>query len=402
MVIRTGLSSQAAQISRAFTSGGSPAAPVFQLGKVFGVVTGENEPTPELFRKAGGFAGLGTVYYLNYETSKNTKPEEVNLNECLPAISLDSNIKNYPLVEEIILLIDGPSPKSQVFAGAGQKYYIGPFNVWNNPQFNAVVSTENARKYFTETSDIRPLNPFEGDIIIQGRRGNGLRFSSTVTSSLNILNEWSNIGNNGDPITILTNGYTIKDVFNYTPNTEEINMEMSSIYMTSTQQLPLFPGTDIINPVRSPTAPDAYSDGSQIILNSDRITINSKMDEILLYSSKDTDLNSDLSINLNAKKSIHLHIDHNNPDSKISLGTKENGTIPSEPVLLGNQTHDVLLEMCNALTVLAGFLSSVTVPTTEGGVLVTGCNLAGENLLTDIGKIVKKLETITSNKVYTV
>jgi hypothetical protein len=400
MVIKTGLSSYSSQIARSFTSGGSVVIPPFKIGKVFGVILDDKNPSSDLFKKAGGWNGVGTVLYLDYETSKDIKPEDVDLNNCQAAISLDANIKNYPLVEELILIIDGPSINSQIFGAAGRKYYLGPFNLWNNPQQNAPITTLGSRKYFTETADIRPLRPFDGDLIIQSRKGSGIRFGTTVTASSNI-NEWSSIGNNGDPITILANGYITNNITSSASNIEEINKEMSSIYLTSTQNLPLVPGINIPNPINSPIAPNRYSSGSQVIVNSDRVTINSKKDEVLVYAKTNMGLSSNI-INLNSNKHIHLNINHNNPESQILLGTKTDGTIPTEPVLLGSKTYDLLLEMCNTLTTLAGFLSSATVVTTEGAICVSDCNLAGEQLFNDVSGLLDKLENITSKKVYTV
>jgi hypothetical protein len=171
--------------------------------------------------------------------------------------------------------------------------------------------------------------------------------------------------------------------------------------MTSTQKLPLNPAANIINPINSPVLPNNYN-YSQVILNSDRITLNAKRDEVLIYGTTNIDLNSDNIININAQNYIHLHIDQNNPDSQILLGTNKNGTVPTEPVLLGGKTHDLLLDMLNALTTLAGFLASATVPTTEGAIAVVDCNMAGEQLLNDVSTLIDKLETITSDKVYTV
>ena len=396
MVIKTGLSSFSADTSRAFTAGVGGASS-FSVGKVFGVVLGEDTPTKEMFKKAGGFNGIGTIFYMDYNNSK--RYDSVDLNECEIAIPFNPNVKNYPLVGETILIVKGPSFDSQINPSSGQNYYLGSFNIFNNPQQNSPINI-GLGKTFTEREDIRPLRAFEGDLIIQGRKSNGIRFGSTVKSASN-LNEWSSIGGDGDPITILTNGYITTNSSSLSPNIEEINKEMSTIYMTSTQKLPLNPAANIINPINSPVLPNNYN-YSQVILNSDRITLNAKRDEVLIYGTTNIDLNSDNIININAQNYIHLHIDQNNPDSQILLGTNKNGTVPTEPVLLGGKTHDLLLDMLNALTTLAGFLASATVPTTEGAIAVVDCNMAGEQLLNDVSTLIDKLETITSDKVYTV
>lgn len=368
-----------------------------QIGKVFGIITTENTPTKELFEKYGGYSGMGTIFYLDYNQSINI--DTTDLNACKVAKPFHASTQNYPLVGELVQIIDAPSAASQTNSSNSQKYYTGTVNIWNDVQQNSPSPLE-LGKTFIESNDIRKLVSFEGDRIYQGRKGNGIRFGSTVKRFSNI-NEWSSVGNDGDPITILVNGYVTSNTGSLVPNIEEINKEKSSIYMTSTQKIPLQPGAIIKNPFISSVEPNNYF-SPQIILNSDRITINSKKDEILVFSKSNIELNTDNNILFNAGEIIHLHINEKNPNTRILLGTGPNGEIPFEPVLLGGQTHDLLLEMCNVLTTLAGFLSSVVVPTTEGGVLVTGCNNAGEQLLSDVYNIIGKLSKIQSTKVYTI
>jgi hypothetical protein len=395
MVIKTGLSSFQSYISQGYTSNFSPSNNInsTQLGKVFGVVLDEITPSKEAFDKVGGFAGIGAVFYLDYNSSKTLTKDDVNLMECLIAYPFDASIKNYPLVEEIISIIDGPSSSTQVLPSVGGKYYLGTVNIWNNPQINAPVAVPESNKTFSESTDIRPLQPFAGDFIIQSRRGSGLRFGTTVKSR-SYLNEWSSVGNNGDPITILVNGYVTTDTGSLAPNIEEINKEKSSIWMTSTQAIPLIPGASIINPINSSLSPSKYIN-SQIILNSDRVTINSKKDEVLLFAKTNLELNTDNIINLNAGQYIHLNT------GKILLGTKTDNTVPDEPVLLGGQTHDLLLEICRTLNRLAYYLSVASVPTSDGGICIDACNHAGTQLFNDVNNLINKLGTIQSDKVFT-
>jgi hypothetical protein len=364
-----------------------------QIGKVYGVVLDENTPSKELFNKSGGWGGIGTVFYLEFEQAKNITVDNVKLDTCKVAKPFHASHQNYPLIGELIHLIDAPSPSSQVNNTSGQKYYTGTVNIWNNNQQNSLTD-DSLGKTFTEKSDIRGLRSFDGDRIYQGRKGNGIRFGSTVKQRSNI-NEWSSIGENGDPITILVNGYVTTDSGSSAPNIEEINKEKSSIYLTSTQKLPLQPGASIVNPRVNTVKPSDYV-SSQLIFNSDRITLNSKKDEVLLFAKTNIELNSDNIININAGKVAHI----NSPS--IALGTNTDGSYPTEPVLLGGKTYDLLLDLFGALTSLAGSLSAATVATTEGAICVTECNVAGGQLLADVDNLLNKLDTITSEKVYTV
>jgi len=373
------------------------------IGKVYGVVLDENTPSKNAFEKAGGWSGIGSVYYLDYSTGITTSVSSINKDNliklCKLAKPLDPSNQNYPLIGELIVLVDAPSPVSQVDNTAGQKYYTSTVNIWNNNQQNS-PDTVILGKTFIENADIRLLRPFEGDRIYQGRKGNGIRFGSTVKSKSNI-NEWSSIGNDGDPITIIVNGYITTDTGSLTPNIEEINKEMSSIYMTSTQKIPLQPGALIVNPIISSLPTSDYIN-SQIILNSDRVTINSKKDEVLLFAKTDVEISANNIINLNASNYIHLNIEGKNPNSKILLGTKANNTVPDEPVLLGGQTHDLLLEMCNTLRRLAGYLANANAVSSDGAIPVISVQDGGDQLLNDVNNLINKLGTIQSEKVYTV
>lgn len=372
-----------------------------KVGKVFGVVTTENTPTKKQFERAGGFNGIGSIFYLNYVGSENISGSNLDnfLDTCTIAKPFHASNQNYPLVGELVMLTDLPSFASQLSPNANQSYYLGTINIFNDPQQNA-PSGDSLGKTFSENSDIRPLLSFEGDRIYQGRKGNGIRFGSTVKSKSN-NNEWSSIGENGDPITIMVNGYITTDTGSLTPNIEEVNKEMSSIYMTSTQKIPLQPGALIKNPILSSLPPSEYI-SSQIILNSDRITLNSKKDEVLLFAKTNIGLNTDNNIILNAGQNVHINIEAKNPESKILLGTKPDNTVPDEPVLLGGQTHDLLLEICRTLNKLAYYLSTANVPTSDGNICISACNDAGSQLFSDVNRLIDKLGTIQSNKVFTI
>lgn len=394
MRIRENLGTFAAGISK------SSPLPVVnsQIGKVFGVILNENTPSKELFDSNGGWNGVGTIFYLDFEQSKDI--DQVDLTTCKTAKPFFDNFRNYPLIGELVLITDLPSPLSQVDSNVSQKYYLGTVNLWNNNQQNA-PSGDSLGKTFIESSDIRPLLPFEGDRIYQGRKGNGIRFGSTVPL-YSTISEWSRNGRpDGDPITIIVNGYVTTDTGSQSPNIEEINKEMSSVYMTSTQTLPLIPGTPIINPINSSLEPKQYI-FPQIILNSDRVTINSKKDEILLFSKTNIEISSNNIINLNTNDYIHLNIEGKNPSSKILLGTKADNTVPDEPVLLGGQTHDLLLEMCNTLRRLAGYLANANAVSSDGAIPVISVQDGADQLLNDVNNLINKLGTIQSEKVFTV
>jgi hypothetical protein len=399
MKYQIGLGSQQSAISQGFITPSSKSSiSSYQIVKVFGVLLNENTPSKEQFDRAGGWSSIGAIFYQDYQLSKNKI--SVDLNACNIALPLDPNLKNYPLIGETVMLVDGPSYSTQTANLIGGKYYTGVINIWNNTQQNS-PGNNTLGKTFIESADIRSLLPFEGDYIIQGRKGAGIRFGSTVPL-YSTVSEWSRNGRpSGDPITILVNGYVTTDTGSLTPNIEEINKEMSSIYMTSTQTIPLIPGATIVNPINSSLEPNQYIN-SQVILNSDRVTINSKKDEVLIFAKTDAEISANNIINLNANNYIHLNIESKNPSSKILLGTKANNTVPDEPVLLGGQTHDLLLEMCNTLRRLAGYLANANAVSSDGAIPVIAVQDGADQLLNDVTNLINKLGTIQSDKVFTV
>jgi len=391
-IIRTGLSSQNVSISR---SKGLPAPTMKpQVGKVYGVVTTKDTPTKELFDKAGGFNGIGTVFYRTYNTSKEVS-ENVEASTSLSmALPLNPSIQSIPLIGELIHLLDLPSPVSQAGKNksntAGQKYYTN-INVWNNVQQNSLPSSDKANLgvTFLENPSIKPLLPFEGDYIVQGRQGSALRFSST-TKLYSDLNEWSNVGNDQDPITILSNGFSYDPSGSY--HVEKINKDLSSIYLTSAQQLPLETNkTGVLNPLTKPIDVSKYFN-AQIIINSDRVVLNSKRDEVMIFAKSNIELNTKNIINLNANERVHLN------SSTVFLGTV-NSQLPTEPLVLGDKLNTLLETLLDSLYSFGTSLSTV-VGSPEGAPAMD-INSAAESLLNDIDRINNNLEGILSQQNFT-
>jgi hypothetical protein len=365
-----------------------------QVGRVYGVVAAENTPTKEMFEKAGGFNAIGAVFYLDYNTAKTVTSSIDNnlLNSCRIAKPLYPQFQFLPLQGELIYLIDLPSAVSQISNVASQKYYISNINLYNNNQQNSQPANNNASLglTFSQNPNIRPLLPFEGDNIITGRQGSSLRFSTT-TKLYNDINKWSSIGTEDSPITILVNGLSYKPENQY--YVENINNDLSSIYLTSTQQLPLQTDKNgILNNLTNPlNAPDYFN--AQAIINSDRIVINSKRDEVMIFAKTNVEINTKNIINLNADERVHLN------SNSVFLGPY-NSTNTPQPVLLGNETIKLFIQLNNTLNRLAGYLSS-TVSTAEGSPIVS-LKAAGTDLAGDIKQLNKLLKNITSKKVFTV
>lgn len=359
----------------------------FKVGRVYGVVMDETTPTKDIFEKFGGWDGMGTVFYVDYEKSKNLPVNTENLNSYAlsnPARPFYPNQKFYPLLGELVLIFNLPSPDSQNSEGASQDYYISVINLWNSPHHNAQTSTNNSLgNSYPEIPDLKPVRAFEGDYLLEGRSGHSLRFGSTskINSSENF---WSDTGNDGDPITILSNGHKSNPKF-LSPYVENINEDGSSLYLTSTQQIPLKVAKTKLNPLSGTTLPEIYN-GSQAILTSDRVVINSKKENVLVFATNNIELYTKNTLSIDTDEKIVL----NSP--QIFLGL-DGDKISTEPALLGNETVKVLTKLLNELGKFSDSLSTAVAP--SGGGPIPDINVAA----TSLGETVDSVLTQLKNKV---
>ena len=327
---------------------------------------------------------MGTIEYDNVQNPSS--PQE----KYLTAKPLDSSLKNFPLINEIVYILSLPNTEIWDTTTSKTKYYINTVGIWNHPHHNAFPQNSNILppsqqkdyeqtqvgsvrrvtdqsteiflgRTFKERANIHPLLPFEGDRIIEGRWGNSIRFGSTVKGQIE-PNEWSSTGTDGDPIIILRNGQgqnpgDLGEASNegWLPITELINNDDSSIYLTSTQKIPIkVSSTNIYYSYKTkPTAPNQYA-GRQIILNSGRLVFNTTEDHLLLSSKKSINLNSVESINFDTTQPIILSTYPVSDGGGVFLGSK----IASESVLLGDSTIELLKTLLKELQTLTNILST--------------------------------------------
>jgi hypothetical protein len=361
-------------------------------GRVYGVVTTENTPTAAMFKKVGGFNAIGTIFYLNYNESIGVvgSMDDAFLDGCSIAKPISSQIANYPVLHELVNILNLPSSDTQQSPGSTFPYYT-LINLWNSVQQNAQPANINANLgiTFVENSNIRSLLPFEGDYIIQGRQGGSIRFSST-TKLYSSENEWSSIGNEDSPITIITNGLKFDPKKNY--YVEQINKDDSSLYLTSTQQLPLQTDrTGVLNPLTNPIEASKYFN-PQAILNSDRIVLNSKKDEVMLFAKTNVEISTKNIINLNAGDRVHLNGD------RVFLGTVNN-QLPTENIVLGGKLHDLLLDLMDTIHQFGTDIASAI--GSPEGTPATDIISAANSLCNSINNIEKNLEGILSQQNFT-
>lgn len=184
-----------------------------------------------------------------------------------------------------------------------------------------------------------------------------ISFSITGTETTNIpetltpLNWWSQIGNNGDPILIFRNGQNPELPGPAQSTTlEDINKDISSIYFTSTQKMPIEVSSknDYLSyGENKPIDPKEYT-GSQIILNSGRLLFNSTQSDIMLSSKKSINFNSVDGFYFDTTKDTVIQ------SNKVYLGGVNN----SEPVVMGDSLVSLLTDVLNDLDTLTKSLQN--------------------------------------------
>jgi len=347
----------------------------FQVGRVTDIILNPNFPNIDDY---GGLNGIGTIFFeLNQRiSSKNSI-----------ALPFFPNTSSYPLVNELVLLFKLPNNAIGNNTSNTSYYYINMIGLWNHPHHNAypnpITSTTlpepqqkdyqqtqagNVRRItdessevdfnsptnpsqntFIERSNIHPLLPFSGDIIYEGRWGNSIRLGSTAKPTLqDALNDWSDVGENGNPITIFRNGQPLKSSNEgWVPIVERVNDDLSSIYLTSNQKIPIGVSNSNYSSFSSkPILPSEFTD-SQVIINSDRLVFNSKSDSILLSAQKSIFLGSNSSISLSTK-------DYTVDSPQIKLGKGA-----TESIIKGDKFLDDLSSIMNELSILCTQLSKL-------------------------------------------
>ena len=301
-------------------------------------------------------------------------------------------------------------------------YYYIPLNIWNSQETNPLpipnqnvksasqdkgylqTETGNPNKpdsqsnttfkpgtYFIEKGTINPLYAFEGDTILEGRFGNNIRLGNTVpNNTTSINNNWSATGSIGDPITIISNGIHSESP-SYNSITEDINQDKSSIYLTSTQQIPIEVSSqnDYLSYTTAPTLPNQYV-GKQAIINSGRILFNSTQDHILLSSAKSINLNTIESVNIDAATQTVIQT------PELYLG----GIETAQPVVLGDDLVKLLTKVLDDLSFLTSALQNqLGVPV---GTPIGPTNLVAQAINDKIGGYKAELSNILSNTTKTV
>tara|TARA_E500000318_G_scaffold24677_1_gene24803 strand:+ start:156 stop:1301 length:1146 start_codon:yes stop_codon:yes gene_type:complete len=307
--------------------------------------------------------------------SINIEPTESPL-----AYPLNPNIKTIPLKNEIVLLISAPSEESQFSFSTSKLYYTTIVNIWNTPHANPLPNQQqnsgkaDLGKDFLELNNVNPLKPFAGDMLIEGRQGQSIRMTGASKNY-----PYVDDSNKNEPLLIISNGQ--KEVDSGGDRiVEEVNEDPTSLFLTSNHKINLknyFSTFNSLLESDKPTNQEQFK-GSQFLVNSDRIVLNSKKDSLLFTSNNTLNLGAN-KVGIDAEEYITLD------SKKIFLGELALKKQSPEPVLLGNQTESFLKDILDILQRMAQAMSSAV-----GAAPVVSLNQAGPAII----PIIRQLNTL--------
>lgn len=251
--------------------------------------------------RAAKLAGRAKIRILNVDDTTSKK----NLYYADPINAYQST---FPLAGEYVL----------VFRALGRYYYTGPININRRitqnaqPMYGDLVEAAKpnniknrqraalggvlkqkpqiktkAGDEFLETN-AQPVKIFEGDVVYQGRYGHSIRFG---TSQMHLRPDRQS------PNIVLRTGQSKKSLKvenNKSSLTiEDLDNDASSIYMTSDELLPFTPATkDSSTFLYSMISKPSEFNGAQVLVNSDTLVLNSKLNSIYMFAKEGIHLNS--------------------------------------------------------------------------------------------------------------
>lgn len=240
--------------------------------------------------------------------------------------------------------------------------------------------------YFKFNPKIRKLKRYEGDVVIEGRNGESIRFSSYDSNrEIDSGNHPIYQDGGGNPSVLIRNRQRLLSQMesqkihpllpeipqitgsinekNYGGYIEEdINHDGSSIHITSGKTESKFRTTcykrlfsksspeeqPAFNPTNSTTFNFPKLNGDQVVINSDRLLFSSRFGETFHFSKKRYSVVTDSEFTVDSHEQLVL-----NTNSKIVLNSpaiylgEYNST--GEPALLGQTTVNWLYDLCNWL-----------------------------------------------------
>ena len=214
------------------------------------------------------------------------------------------NMKQIPLIGEFVLIYKTFNQQSTPSRWREQWYYITSIDVHSSINENMLpgMSSDLTQTqidaikpgYTFNQKSISPLQPYEGDFLLEGRWSNSIRFGSSLNYTAGKYSVEPGWKSNaiGDPIIIISNGRINKPNKQFV--NEDIEQDAASVYLTSTQNIPTLKLGDKNSPnsLACFLPNESQFASSQFIGTADRVILKAKTDIAVIDSPKAIILNT--------------------------------------------------------------------------------------------------------------
>lgn len=367
------------------------------FGRVVDIILDSTHPR---YKSLGGSQALYGVFYQPlFVRAEEDLEEDYNLRF---AYCKQNSLRQIPIRNEIVQLenaIAGARIQERKDDGyvhnvyQEKTYWTCIVPLWNHPHLNIypdVVKYENGEKDivnlgkdFQENESIKPLQLSPGDVVLEGRHGQSLRFGGTKSGNGTSM---SDEDSNGKPYTVLRNGQAD------TPGNvciEDVNADDSSIYLTSDHRVPLVEANDKFKAAVTPPPLAKDYKGKQIVINSDQVTVNARENNLRLSAKEYLGANAK-EVSIDGEKYIGLDAD------KIYLGAHAQKEL--NPVLKGEEAITLLKDAYGAIQNLIDIMS---MSPNEAYAWVATVKTAATATKRSLASILSGIDGIKSKKVYT-
>jgi len=314
------------------------------------------------------------VYGIKVKILDNTISNDDESVTLITAIPINYNILRIPIVGEVVLIIQAPSSYASGMRKTTTYYYTDIVSLQSSIHHNAIPSVSkitatqgqsgdskdynetsagNSKKEkdpvpdvnFQENAASKPLQHYIGDVILSGRYGNSIRFSTSPKSgAFKVPAKFS--GAPGSPITIFRNTTQSKDTKKINDFvTENFTNEENVIVQASGQKLEFEQASSLLEASKSAKITswkdENWGTTPQTLISAGRIIFNSNQKEIVAFAKSGIALSTETAIALDAKESIILNA------AKMQLGVDAD-----EPLILGNKFKTWMENLIQALSTL--------------------------------------------------
>lgn len=310
-------------------------------------------------------------------------------NTTTQTVALQGNpyIKHLPLEGELVVVELRVSENLNISQNRTVGYWVDVINIWNTPQHNALPDTsqpnwkQNVIKGIVESSILKPIKQFLGDIIIEGRFGQFLKLSGAGDRDVSVK------GANSSPyVSIGIQGDTeIDDAV----RAESLNTNKATILLTADHQIDLKePVVQQKSFVETPQEVKIYQ-GTQGLFKTGRIILDADIDSVLVRGQKSIALNSK-TVNLDAQDYVGINA------KSIYIGGVDSSR-DSEPALLGTTSEEWLQDLVGVFKALVQ--SCETASSVTGGPVLQ-LNAVAPTLKAQLQVLERDLSKLKSTKVY--